>query len=91
MWEFAEQYPGKWAAIVAVNPQCTPNYVNKVPRVPCWIFEESSATTGTNSPVHDFALALADRKEEARYTEYSTLREVWGDELFSWLALKAKP
>jgi predicted peptidase len=89
LWDFAAQYPGKWAAAVAVSPECFPKETAKVPHLPCWIFQQKSAAKETANPARKLTKALQKRNDEAVLTEYTRETDVWrSPELFAWLAQK---
>jgi predicted peptidase len=95
VWSLAEAYPNKWAAVAPVASFISPD-VEKVRRIPAWIFHGAQ---DDHSPVERDRILMRQLQEagaDVRYTEVPNKGHTISDEaygskgFYEWLASKKK-
>ena len=95
VWNLAEAYPDKWAAVVPVCSFTSPE-VEKVKHLPAWIFH---GARDQEAPVERERILVQQLKEagaDVRYTEFpNRWHAIWPEAynpkgLYEWLASKSR-
>lgn len=95
LWGLAEAYPDKWAAVAPVSSFISPE-VQKVRRLPAWVFHGAKDKEAPVKRERDLVRQLQEAKADVRYTEvpnkgHIIWREAYDSkELYDWLATKKK-
>ncbi len=95
VWELAQAYPDRWAAVVPVCSFISPD-VEKVRHLPAWIFHGAQDKLAPVERERYLVQQLKEAGAEVRYTELPKKGHIIGaetynpKELYKWLASKRK-
>lgn len=95
VWELAQAYPDKWAAVVPVSAFISPD-VERVRHLPAWIFHGAKDQMAPVERQRTLVQQLKSAGAEVRYTEIPDQGHFAADdaynpiELYDWLAGKKK-
>src|SRR5579875_194082 len=95
VWEVAQAYPGRWAAVVPVCSFISPE-VGKVRSIPAWIFHGSRDQQAPVERERYLVQQLREAGADVRYTEYPNKGHgIWPEvysskALYKWLASQKK-
>jgi predicted esterase len=95
VWELAQAYPDKWAAVVPVCSFISPD-VEKVRRLPAWIFHGAKDQQAPVDRERYLVQQLKEANADVKYTEFPNKGHgIWPEvynpkELYRWLASKKK-
>ncbi len=91
VWELADRFPNRWAAIVPVASSGDPEVASRIPGIPCWCFHNSHDAGSPVASPRRMIAALRAAGGAPRYTEYFGLEHNCWDrayatpELYEWL------
>ncbi len=91
VWELADRYPNRWAAIVPVASSGDPGIAPRIHGIPCWCFHNSHDAGSPVASPRRMIAALRAAGGAPRYTEYFGLEHNCWDrayatpELYEWL------
>ncbi len=95
VWNLAEAYPNKWAAVAPVASFISPD-IERVRHIPAWIFHGASDRSAPVQRERQLVRQLKEAGADVRYTEFSNKEHrIWHEvydpkELYEWLATKKK-
>ncbi len=95
VWELAQAYPDRWAAVVPVCSFISPD-VEKVKHLPAWIFHGAKDQQAPVERERYLVQQLKEADADVRYTEVPNKgHNIWAEaynpkELYKWLASKRK-